>query len=427
MTWLSSPITPIYENSAKIAWLTRLRWIVIILQSLSLIPGVLLDFVHTDNIGIYIAVISSALAFNTASQLMTKTDNEVRSGWVTVQLFFDVSQFAALLCLAGGWKNPFSSLILIYAAIGGAILSKPNKLRLAAYVIVVIFVIQKFFSFDLDTNYPGLDVYVNSLVQATVVISIVLMLASISKSLINREKMLVEIKDRHLRMDRLRAIGTLSAAFCHQMASPINSIKLRASRLKRRASEDGDCLRSISDDIASIGVSVERCEAVLKKLTNISLDPDQVIFQDQDICELITTCVDIWKKDPLHRKISIELDLPGPIYMQIPGVMMTQAILDLLDNATEACDYEGLIRVSLHPVQKMLHLVIEDEGPGFAADILQRLGEPFNTSKEYGNGLGLYHASLLAQLLGGRLEIANRQPQGAAVTLIITKERRFES
>ncbi|MFW7379106.1 MAG: sensor histidine kinase [Oligoflexus sp.] len=423
MVWLSSPITPIYENSAKISWLVRLRWIVIILQFLALIPGVILGFVDTSNILFFIAVISSAVVFNLFSQFF-KSGAESSNNWVALQLFFDIAQLGALLCLAGGWKNPFSSLVLIYVAIGGAILSRANKIRLVVFAVFLIFVIQKFFTYRLVTNYPGIDVWVNIAVEATVVISIVIMLASLSKSLMYREKMLIDLKDRHLRMDRLRAIGTLSGAFCHQMASPINSIKLRACRLARRTAGVHD---ELIDDIKSIRSSVDRCETVLKKLTNIHLDPEQVIFQYQDLSELIETCVNIWHKDPSFEKVTVHLDLPGPIMMQLPGVMMTQAILDLLDNAADATEHEGHIWISLHPVGNMLHLNVEDNGSGFPEHIHKLLGEPFNTSKEQGNGLGLYHASLLAQLLGGRLEVADRHPKGASITMIFAKENRFES
>lgn len=423
MAGFASPLTPIYENSAKIAWLTRLRWAVIILQCLALIPGVLLGFVHTANILIYLGVISSAFFFNLGSQFLNR-DQDVPNSWVSVQLFFDVTQFGVLLCLAGGWQNPFSSLMFIYAAIGGALLSPANIVRLAAYVIVLIAVIQKFFSYKLVTKYPGIDVYVNIAVEVTVVVSIVLMLASLSRSLINREKTLTEIKDRHLRMDRLRAIGTLTGGFCHQMASPINSIKLRASRLLRKTQQD-HC--ELYDDVESIQTSVERCEAVLKKLTNIHLDPKQVIFQHQDLTELVQTCLSIWQRDPNHVNVQVHTKLPGPTYLNLPGIMMTQAILDLLDNGAEATDFKGNIWLSLRAEGKMLHLTIEDDGEGFPEHIQKNLGEPFNTSKPAGNGLGLYHASLLAQLLGGHLEVAARSPKGARITLIFDKEKCHES
>lgn len=423
MAWLSSPITPIFENSAKIAWLVRLRWLVILLQFLALIPGGLLGFVNSSNILFYVLAISSAVLFNLFSHYYG-SKHQASNSWVTWQLVFDLSQLAVLLCLAGGWNNPFSSLVFIYVAIGGAVLSRANKVRLAAYAVILIIFLQKFFSYEFNTKYPEIDVWINIAGEAIVVISIVIMLASLSKSLLTQEKMLVEIKDRHLRMDRLRAIGTLSGAFCHQMASPINSIKLRACRLARKADSAS---AEIIDDIKSIRASVDRCESVLKKLTNIHLDPEQVIFQHQDLSELIETCVNIWHKDPSFRRMTIHLDLPGIVMMQLPGVMMTQAILDLLDNAADASNHEGCIWISLHPVGDMLHLNVEDDGCGFPEHIRKHLGEPFNTSKEDGNGLGLYHASLLAQLLGGRLEIAERYPKGSSITMIFAKERRFES
>ena len=111
--------------------------------------------------------------------------------------------------------------------------------------------------------------------------------------------------------------------------------------------------------------------------------------------------------------------------MSLPGVMLTQAILDLLDNAAEACEHKGNISVSLREHGDMLSIRFEDDGSGFPEHILKQLGEPFNTSKSQGNGLGLYHASLLSQLLGGRLEVEAREARGSIITIYIAKERRL--
>jgi len=428
MAWLSNPITPAYENSEKLAWMTRFRSIVICLQLLALLPGVSLGFVGSDNIKYYLAIIGSAILFNIASVMATK-GKELSNSWVAWQLFFDVTQFSLLLALAGGWRNPFSPVIFTYAALGGAMLSMSNKFRLGVYIIVLIFLLQKKFAFDLVTNRPELDVWVSIAVDGVVVMSIMLLVASISRNLVRREKMLIEIKDRHLRMDRLRAIGTLSGAFCHQMATPINSIKLRANRLLRKSDQHSS---ELQNDIQSIFQSIQSCESVLKKLTNVHLDPDEVIFQNQDLSELIRTCAEIWQRELAPDNTKLSLDLPDTTWLTLPGVMMTQAILDLLDNAYEAIDDSkepGQIWISLKEHAKSLELVVADNGEGFPEHIRSRLGEPFNTSKSNGNGLGLYHASLLSQLMGGELRVGNRQDggKGAAVTITFEKEKHVES
>lgn len=428
MAWLSNPITPAYENSEKLAWMTRFRSIVICLQLLALLPGVSLGFVGSSNIKYYLVIIGSAIAFNLVSVSATR-GKELSNAWVAWQLYFDVTQFSLLLSLAGGWRNPFSPVIFTYAALGGALLSMSNKFRLGIYLIILIFLLQKEFAFDLVTNRPELDVWVSIAVDGVVVMSIMLLVASISRNLIRREKMLIEIKDRHLRMDRLRAIGTLSGAFCHQMATPINSIKLRANRLLRKSEEQAQDLQA---DIQSIFQSIQSCESVLKKLTNVHLDPDEVIFQDQDLNELIRTCVGIWKRELAPENTKISLLLPEKAWLTLPGVMMTQAILDLLDNAYESIDESqkpGEIVISLKDYAKSYELVVADNGEGFPEHIRSRIGEPFNTSKSNGNGLGLYHASLLSQLMGGQLSVGNRKngTKGAEVTITFEKEKHVES
>lgn len=424
MNWLYPNLVPLQENSTKIVWLVRMRWMVIGLQLLALIPGAILEFVKTSNIWWYLAVITSAPLLNLYSRRY-RNGKEASTHAVAFQIMFDVTQLFTLLSLAGGWTNPFTALILIYVSIAGAILSKRYKLYFTLYIIAGVFITRKFFTFSFPSKYPAIDIWVQVAVQGIVVASLMILLASLSSSLINREKTLNEIRDRHLRMDRLRAIGTLSGAFCHQMASPVNSIKLRAARLARKSEKMPVLEDEVLDDVTSILNSVDKCENVLHKLTNIHLDPNEVIFQEQDLRELIDTCVKIWQKDPLYANMNVELDLPRSVYMNLPGVMLTQAVLDMLDNAAEACDHQGNISISLRESSDMLQIVFEDDGAGFPEHILKQLGEPFNTSKSQGNGLGLYHASLLSQLLGGRLDVEARELKGSRITMNIAKERRL--
>lgn len=423
--WLTTPSYPIFENGAKIEWLVRLRWVVICLQILSLIPGILLGFVDRSNIWTYLLVMSSAIVLNIVTTSREKAnDFDKSNGSVSFQLFFDVTQFSVLLALAGGWTNPFSSIIFVYAALGGALLSIGNKIRLGAYIFVLVFILQKRFSLPLEINNPDVGLWVGTAVDGVVLSAIMFLIAALSRNLINREKVLTELKDQHLRLDRLRAIGTLSGAFCHQMATPINSIKLRTNRIARKTTSDQK--GELSDDLASIKSSVEQCEIVLKKLTNVHLDPEQVLFQYQDMVDLITNCVEVWQREEQPVGLEISTQLPRSCWMNFPGVMMTQVILDLLDNAAEAIpeSRNGSIQITLTHDESMCSLSVEDNGTGFPLHIKQHLGEPFNTSKTKGNGLGLYHASLLAQLMGGELKIESNDPsgEGTKITIICRKE-----
>jgi signal transduction histidine kinase len=165
---------------------------------------------------------------------------------------------------------------------------------------------------------------------------------------------------------------------------------------------------------------------VLKKLTNVHLDPEQVLFQYQDMVDLIINCVEVWQREERPIGLEISTQLPRSCWMNFPGVMMTQVILDLLDNAAEAIpeSRNGSIQITLTHDESMCSLSVEDNGTGFPLHIKQHLGEPFNTSKTKGNGLGLYHASLLAQLMGGELKIESNDPsgEGTKITIICRKE-----
>jgi signal transduction histidine kinase len=115
------------------------------------------------------------------------------------------------------------------------------------------------------------------------------------------------------------------------------------------------------------------------------------------------------------------VDVPlNPIEVRTPRTSLKQVISDLLDNAKQACP-TGIIRISARSDERtgLMELHIEDEGPGVPQMIRNHLGEPFFTTRDGGNGLGLFNAVTFAKAMGGILQISDRLEGGAKITLQI--------
>jgi signal transduction histidine kinase len=117
-------------------------------------------------------------------------------------------------------------------------------------------------------------------------------------------------------------------------------------------------------------------------------------------------------------QIRIEQAIDDRLVCQLPDVLLRQALLNLLLNASEALgDSPGTITITAAVVDGVLRLEVCDDGPGFPAALFETGIRAFDTHRPGGTGLGLSMVQRFARACGGTLTLANRAPHGARVTL----------
>ncbi|SME99687.1 sensor histidine kinase [Pseudobacteriovorax antillogorgiicola] len=419
--WLEQLKNP-GEDIDLLQWFTRLRWLVSILQFISLIPALLLGFVDQSNILWYIFVMGLVPLYNVIFNYIYRKD----SPWdfhprqlVLVGLYFDLIQLSTLLAMTGGWNNPFSSLIFIYATLASMALRSQHSMIYGSVLIVDIVLLQKVFRRDIPNAVPWTQPFVDMVVESVVGVSLMMICGSLITKLFQQGEQVEHLKRARLRMDRLRAIGAISSGVCHQLATPLNNIGIRFDRIKRDYEGTDD---DLIDNIESIQVSLKKAQSALKKLADIQVDPEKTVLETVDFGKLIDETADSWLRSENNGRIRIRSH-DFPTYMvALPVGAVTQVVLDLLDNAAEAMDDKcGCVRLSLSHDDKYITFSIDDEGPGFPPEVLEYFGEPFNSQKVGGSGLGIYHAQLISQLLGGRLDVENLD-KGARISFRISRK-----
>lgn len=110
-----------------------------------------------------------------------------------------------------------------------------------------------------------------------------------------------------------------------------------------------------------------------------------------------------------------------PVVAHVVLPALGQVLVNVLRNATEASvlGRRRKITIEVERVGPRAEIRVEDRGPGFSPEILGRLGEPFQTTKSGGMGLGLYLSGELARQMGGALRVQTVPSGGARVTLNI--------
>lgn len=222
------------------------------------------------------------------------------------------------------------------------------------------------------------------------------------------QERLLALTLKNERLDRLRALGSLSAGFSHEFASPLQNAKLRLKRIAHTSQ------LTSADDLSECMESIQDCENVLRKMNLSQLNFSAQDFETVKLKTVTEETLETWKEASPHISINFQAE-EGSVRMN--KINFAQVLLNLLDNAGEASDFSGEIGITMRKENSFLVLSIKDSGQGFSQDILERLGEPFNTNKVKGTGLGLYSTFLFMSSVGGHLKVNNLPSKGAEVAL----------
>jgi C4-dicarboxylate-specific signal transduction histidine kinase len=210
-------------------------------------------------------------------------------------------------------------------------------------------------------------------------------------------------------LGRAAVLGELSGAFAHELAQPLTSILGNAEAalqvLLREAgdqSELHEMLRDIiRDDI--------RAAELLKRLRSM-LMRGEIQRQSVDLNQVVRDVLALTRSDLITRNVSVATELdPQPCLVQADSVQLQQVLLNLIVNACEAMvevpvsERRLVIATRLTPNGRAIDCSVADRGPGIAAADLERIFQPFVTSKKRGLGLGLPICRSIIEAHGGRL------------------------
>jgi signal transduction histidine kinase len=119
-----------------------------------------------------------------------------------------------------------------------------------------------------------------------------------------------------------------------------------------------------------------------------------------------------------EKGYAVKLNYQNPLpEIQADAAMLYQSFLNILINAMQAMPNGGCIDIAIHANNKIVTIDFEDEGQGIADEVIEKIWDPFFTTKEMGTGLGLGVVKNIIESHGGNIQILNRAKGGAKVTV----------
>lgn len=229
----------------------------------------------------------------------------------------------------------------------------------------------------------------------------------------------LEEKDRELeRGRRLAALGEMAAGVAHEIRNPLGGIGLYASLLAKDLRGDGE--KHVTAERILAGV--KNLEAIVGDILMFAggAGPRCGCAAASKIAEEVVAL-----SAPQARLKRVRLEsgaaLQG-VELDCDERQISRALLNLVLNALDAVGEGGTVRIDAatdRRTEGLAGFVVEDDGPGIPPDQLDRIFNPFFTTKDTGTGLGLGIVHRIAEAHGGRITAVNRPEGGAKFTLYV--------
>lgn len=356
-----------------------------------------------------IGVVAVSVAVNVGSLLwLRRTDNRFPDGRQTaVHLGFDILQLSTLLGLTGGLENPFCLLLVAPVTVAAASLPGRQAIGLGFLVLIATGVLFKWalpLPWQSGTELILPFLYRVGLAMALVT-GVIFTSAYAWRVAADAEKLelaLATTQDVLQREQRLAALGGLAAAAAHELGTPLATIQVVAKELLRGAPADS----AVAEDAALLLQQADRCREILLRLSQRPEDGD-ALYAEVGLKALLNEVVD----PHLGFDLEIEVDVIGPAGEPAIQVKRLAEVVHGLSALVEnAADFAGSrVRVRAMVDLDWIRIEVLDDGPGFAADILPRLGEPYVTSRPHGKARRALAAQIRAAARPPKVVLGRRK------------------
>lgn len=421
-----------FARAARAAWtaqarvrlrtLILLRWLAVAGQTAAVL---FVQYVLKFDLplGEALLVIAASAAVNVVLMFTSPTQRLVREWEAALQLSYDLVQLSVLIGLTGGIENPFMLLLIAPVAVS-AVLRSTTSLALAGLAFICVGALSTW-SAQLPWT-PGAEPFhlppLYAWGLATAVLIGLGFTGVYAWRIANEEERLNAALDAVqtvlAREQKLSALGGLAAAAAHELGTPLATIHLVAKELARETPADSP----LYEDLQLLISQSERCRDILRQLSSRG-DEGDMVHSRLSLGALLDEAIAPHRGHGVAIMVTVEpmsADAgAAPELTRLPEIIY--GLNNLVENAVDFAATE--VDVEARWSNDLIEITVSDNGPGFAATSLNRLGEPYfssrhATSRGGGLGLGFFIAKTLMERTGARVRYFNRNaPEtGAVVT-----------
>jgi two-component system, sensor histidine kinase RegB len=361
-----------------------------------------------------------------------RTDRLPTTSVISALMVIDILDLTGMLYLSAGIANPFSLFYFVNIAVAGAIITPAWAwgiwgLTVACVMLLLtrsqpLEVLSTASALAAEQGRWTLPKFGFLVSFATCSGVITYFVTILTGELREREYALREAEEARLRNRQLEAMATLAAGAGHELASPLSTIAVVAKELSRSL-EKQRAAESLLNDVALIRSELDRCRQILDRMTSTAGDAAgerlRRVTLDEFVREVLLGVRDV-------ERVAVAVDEAAlEVSNLLPLQAAAQAVRNVVQNALDASPPETQVQIRAEATGGTWRLHVIDQGTGMTPEVLQRIGEPFFTTKEPGRGmgLGLYLTQNVLRRLNATLRFTSNAGQGTTAEVTLPLER----
>ncbi|WLR54880.1 ATP-binding protein [Mesobacillus subterraneus] len=225
-------------------------------------------------------------------------------------------------------------------------------------------------------------------------------------------------------MEKLSVVGELAAGIAHEIRNPLTSLKGFAKIVKESVADE-----KLIPYLDIMLDEMNRINQIVNEFMFIAKPQENVNFQYANFTKLLRDCVHFMEPQANLKSLKIEFDDKKEIILDCDRNQMKQVLINLLQNSIEATGDNGhFISVTLEEVSgDSVMVTINDKGCGIPESRLERLFEPFYSTKEKGTGLGLLTCKRIIDLHQGTIDIESQSGGRHDHTYFVASQSKYRN
>ncbi|MCU1808418.1 MAG: PAS domain-containing sensor histidine kinase [Bacillota bacterium] len=226
-----------------------------------------------------------------------------------------------------------------------------------------------------------------------------------------------QAEERLRRTEKLSVVGELSASVAHEIRNPLTSLKGFVQLMQLEDEKHQFYYQIMQEELDRINHIVGELLLLAK--------PQDICFTKADVQKILFNVISLLKTEASMHNVQIEFLLKSDVYMiECEPNQLKQLFINIIKNAIEASNEGGKVTVTLLAEDHQLTILVKDTGCGMSEDRLNRIGEPFYSSKEKGTGLGLTVSFKIVQSHNGSIHFNSKKGRGteAVIKLPVKKQ-----
>lgn len=216
------------------------------------------------------------------------------------------------------------------------------------------------------------------------------------------------------RSKRLAALGEMAAGIAHEIRNPLGSISLYTGMLVEDLKDQPELLEQARKILTCVRGANGIVNDVLSFANEIKVRATLV-----EVEQLVIRALDTLKPVISTTGVEVQLDVESGLEIQCDIELMNQVLTNLMQNALQAMGDDGVLGIEARAEDGQCVIVISDTGPGIKEADIDRIFNPFFTTRHTGTGLGLAIVHRIIDAHGGTITVHNDSQQGGAVFTVL--------